>query len=104
MNTKTLCAVETRANKVQDRRNLMFDSFKKAYAISILFIVFGSLLFLYHLLNSLSFSVEGIIIMVIGLGLLFVIKASKFELNKLRLEDIEMRKRIEEIAKYKSHE
>lgn len=82
----------------------MFESFKEAYAISILFIVLGSLLFFYHLLNSLSFSVEGIIIMIIGLGLLFVIKASKFELNKLRLEDIEMRKRIEEVAKYKSHE
>jgi hypothetical protein len=81
----------------------VFDNFKKPGAYSVVFQISGILIFILQVIFTHSFSFLGVITFIVGLGLFSLISASKAELNKLRIENIDLRKRIEEIEKLKQH-
>jgi len=77
----------------------MFESYNKPMVIAILLIIVGIVVFIYELIKSFAFSLTGIVSLLMGLGLVYTINASKAELNRLRLENIELRRSLEETAK-----
>lgn len=74
----------------------MFESFRKVNVLSALLMVAGFLLFIIQLAMSHSFSISGVIMVVVGWGLRYLTEATREELNRLRLENIELRKKLEE--------
>ena len=77
----------------------MFESYNKPMVIAILLIIVGIVVFIYELIKSFAFSLTGIVSLLMGLGLVYTINASKAELNRLRLENIELRRSLEETVK-----
>lgn len=73
----------------------MYESFKNAKMLAILLIVIGFLFFVYELIPTFSISLFGITTLIIGFSILSVILAAREEIDKLRVENIELRKKLE---------
>lgn len=74
----------------------MYETLKNSKLISTTLIVLGIIIFLYNFVASFSISIIGIVTVLTGTALLSIIKAVRNELDKLRIELVEMRRNSEE--------
>ncbi|RKP57975.1 hypothetical protein D7Z26_00210 [Cohnella endophytica] len=81
----------------------MFDTFKKSNVFAKITLVSGIIIFFLQLIYEHTFPMLGVITIIIGVVLQELISASKAELDKLRIENIDLRKKIDDLEKLKKH-
>ncbi|MFC3799529.1 hypothetical protein [Cohnella sp. GCM10012308] len=77
----------------------MFEAFRKTNVVAILLMIAGLVFFLVGLLTSHEAAWIGPFGFTAGLALLLLVEANKTELNRLRLENVELRRRLDAIEK-----
>ncbi|MDI4647458.1 hypothetical protein [Cohnella hashimotonis] len=77
----------------------MFEAFRRTLVVAILLMIAGIVFFLVGLLTSHEAAWVGLFGFTAGLGLLLLVEACKAELNRLRLENVELRRRLDAIEK-----
>ncbi|MFD2327686.1 hypothetical protein ACFSR7_00350 [Cohnella sp. GCM10020058] len=77
----------------------MFEAFRKTNVVAVLLMIAGIVFFLVGLLSSHEVKWIGPVGFATGLGLLLLVEACKAELNRLRLENVELRRRLDAIEK-----
>ncbi|WP_308638094.1 hypothetical protein [Paenibacillus silvisoli] len=73
----------------------MYETFKTARLLAGLLIAAGCIIFLVQFFPSFSISIVGIITVLAGAALLAIIRAAKAELDRLRIELVDVRKMAE---------
>ncbi|SDW07102.1 hypothetical protein SAMN05518855_1001159 [Paenibacillus sp. CF384] len=74
----------------------MYDSLRSVKIISIILIALGIVFFLLEFAAAGSISILGLVLFMIGFGLNSLMRAVRYELEKLRLENAELRRQIQE--------
>ncbi|MCD9021836.1 hypothetical protein [Cohnella silvisoli] len=80
----------------------MYGNYSKSKFISVVLIIIGALMFFIDLVRSFSFSLLGVILVLLGISLISTIKTTAEEFSVLRQELIEIRKIAKENSKDRS--